>query len=149
MVGPATPGGPGFAPEGFAPAPDAAERVKAPAIALLVTGILGIVVQLLNLVLLMVGVGMSAVYGGGEEGLQTMVQGPVGMISAVIGAAVGGLIIYGSLQMMKLKNHPLCKATTIVAMIPCVSPCCLLGLPFGIWALVVISKPEIEAAFTK
>jgi hypothetical protein len=33
-------------------------------------------------------------------------------------------------------------------MIPCISPCCLLGLPIGIWALVVLLKPEVKAAFT-
>ncbi len=33
------------------------------------------------------------------------------------------------------------------AMIPCVSPCCLLGLPLGIWALIVLVKPEVKAAF--
>ena len=149
MVGPEAPGGPGFPPEGVGAAPDALERVKGPAISLLVTGILGTVVQVLNLVFVLAGVGMAAAYGGREEGLQTMIRGPLGMIQAVIGMGVGGLIIFGSLQMMKLKNFPLSMATSIVAMIPCISPCCLLGLPFGIWALVVLNKPEIKAAFTK
>ena len=34
----------------------------------------------------------------------------------------------------------------IIAMIPC-HGCCILGLPFGIWALVVLSAPEVKAAF--
>jgi hypothetical protein len=38
-------------------------------------------------------------------------------------------------------------AASIIAMIPCVSPCCLLGLPIGIWALVVLMKPEVKSAF--
>ena len=36
---------------------------------------------------------------------------------------------------------------TIIAMVPCISPCCLVGLPIGIWALVVLMKPEVKAAF--
>jgi hypothetical protein len=35
----------------------------------------------------------------------------------------------------------------IVAMLPCFLPCCCLGLPVGIWAVMVISKPDVHAAF--
>ena len=34
-------------------------------------------------------------------------------------------------------------------MVPCISPCCLLGLPFGIWALSVLNKPHVQAAFKR
>jgi len=36
---------------------------------------------------------------------------------------------------------------SILAMVPCISPCCLLGIPIGIWALVVLMKPEVQQAF--
>ena len=32
-------------------------------------------------------------------------------------------------------------------MVPCISPCCLVGLPIGIWALVVLNKPEVKGSF--
>jgi hypothetical protein len=35
----------------------------------------------------------------------------------------------------------------ILAMIPC-SACCLLGIPLGIWGLVVINNPEVRGAFS-
>lgn len=38
-------------------------------------------------------------------------------------------------------------AVSILSMVPCVSPCCLLGLPVGIWALVVLNTPEVKQAF--
>jgi predicted Zn finger-like uncharacterized protein len=44
---------------------------------------------------------------------------------------------------------PKCQKTftaCILAMIPCVN-CCILGLPFGIWGLVVLNKPEVKDAF--
>jgi hypothetical protein len=50
--------------------------------------------------------------------------------------------------MQKLSNHGLAMAAAIVAMIPCFSPCCLLGLPFGIWALVMLNKPEVRSQFS-
>jgi hypothetical protein len=38
---------------------------------------------------------------------------------------------------------------SILAMIPCfTSCCCLVGLPIGIYALVVLNKPEVKSAFT-
>jgi len=38
-------------------------------------------------------------------------------------------------------------AAAIVACVPFCSPCVVLGIPFGIWALVVMAKPEVRAAF--
>jgi hypothetical protein len=37
---------------------------------------------------------------------------------------------------------------SVAAMLPCtVSCCCILGLPVGIWSLVVLMKPEVKQAF--
>ena len=56
-------------------------------------------------------------------------------------------ILFGALKMKKLESYGLAMAASIIAMIPCFSPCCLLGLPIGIWAVVVLSKPEVKSAF--
>jgi hypothetical protein len=32
-------------------------------------------------------------------------------------------------------------------MIPCTGPCCIVSLPLGIWALVVLMSPDVKAAF--
>lgn len=56
------------------------------------------------------------------------------------------VVMFGSMRMKQLKNYNLSIATSILAMIPC-SGCCIVGLPVGIWALVVLLKPEIRAAF--
>ena len=37
--------------------------------------------------------------------------------------------------------------SAVLALLPCLSPCCVLGLPFGIWALVTLNKPEVKEAF--
>jgi hypothetical protein len=49
--------------------------------------------------------------------------------------------------MKKLESYSFAMAAAIIAMIPCISPCCLLGLPFGIWALVVLGDGSVKAAF--
>ena len=67
-------------------------------------------------------------------------------IGGVIGILLSGLIFIGAMKMKKLESHGLAVAASIVAMIPCLSPCCLLGLPIGIWAAVVLFKPEVKSA---
>ena len=53
------------------------------------------------------------------------------------------------LQMRQLKRFPVAVAGTIVAMAPFVSSCCCLGLPLGIWALIVLFNPDVRAGFSQ
>jgi len=54
----------------------------------------------------------------------------------------------GASKMQSLTSYQFAFTAAILAMVPCLSPCCLLGLPFGIWALVVLNKPEIKSQFS-
>jgi len=57
------------------------------------------------------------------------------------------LIFAGALKMKGLQSRGWARASAILAMIPCVSGCCLLGLPFGIWALMVLGNEEVKRGF--
>lgn len=70
-----------------------------------------------------------------------------GKIINLLALPVYALVIFGGIQMRSLKMYPLAVATALVAMIPCQCACCL-GLPVGIWALMVLFKPEIRAQFS-
>ncbi len=63
--------------------------------------------------------------------------------------AVGGLVIlFGGIQMIRAKSRGLGMTAAILAMIPCFASCgCVLGIPVGIWALVVLGRPDVKAAF--
>jgi hypothetical protein len=74
-------------------------------------------------------------------------SGTLGVVSTLIVLAAGAFMIYAALQMKQLKGHGMSVAASVIAIIPCVSPCCLLGLPLGIWALVVLNKPEVKSQF--
>ena len=63
-----------------------------------------------------------------------------------LGLLMGVLVIVGAVKMKNLKSYGLAMTAAIIAIIPC-SPCCLLGLPFGIWALVVLNDENVKAAF--
>jgi hypothetical protein len=125
----------------------AAEQVSGPAVGLMVVAILGFVLQAISL-LLSLGVGASLLtMPQNNQALANMFSGGLGVVSAIIGLLVSGLIFYGALKMKKLESQGLAMTASILAMIPCISPCCLIGLPIGIWAVVVLLKPEVKSAF--
>ena len=69
------------------------------------------------------------------------------IVVAFIMLVLGVLIILGGVKMKQLRSYGLAMTATILAMIPCTSPCCVLGLPIGIWALVVLNNAEVKSAF--
>jgi hypothetical protein len=61
---------------------------------------------------------------------------------------INALAFLGALKMKNLQSYGLANTGAILALIPCCGPCFCLGIPLGIWALVVLRKPEVRAAFT-
>ena len=70
------------------------------------------------------------------------------MTTPPITPLTGGLIIFGAWRMSTLRNRPLAMAGSIIAMIPCFSPCFFIGLPIGIWSLVVLCDENVKRSFT-
>lgn len=138
---------------GYEPLPEAdpyyaANKVKPPALTLLITTSVMMVLVVLGLAINLLGIGMGAA-SNSEEGATLMLQGGFGILQGIIGLAAGGFVIYGSQQMMKLQSYSLATAACIVSMVPCVSPCCITGIPIGIWGLVILNDPQVKAAFTQ
>ena len=132
----------------------AAAKVKGPAIGLLVTGGLGILAQIANLVYVAtVGQAQPQLPPDADPAQVQMMQniamfsGTIGMVMGVIALLIGLVIIVGALKMMKLQSYGLAMTSSILAMIPCISPCCLLGLPFGIWAIIALNDANVKASF--
>lgn len=145
-------------------------KVAAPAIALMVAGIL-------NILLALFGVASSAFYMSGlnpaaaaqeeqfEEIIQQnqesaefmrsmlqfskMMQGPLGLVNNLLACVVGVVITMGALKMKSLKSYGFSMTASILAMIPCLSSCCFVGLPIGIWALVVLLDQNVKQAFLR
>ena len=72
----------------------------------------------------------------------------------VIGNVVGNMLaipfqiffIFGCKKMMKLESKSVVWTMLILAVIPCCTPCCV-GLPIGIWGIVVMNDPIVKLAF--
>ena len=127
---------------------DAARQVSGPATGLMVTGIIGAFFAVLTLIASIVGMGIAPfIRDEISDRYAEFWEGSVGAASSIVEIAVAAFIIFAALKMRELKQWELSLAASIVAMIPCISPCCILGLPIGIWALVVLLRPEVKEAF--
>ncbi len=124
----------------------AMDQLKGPAIGLMATAGIGAAFQLLGLVLNLMGVGMGALAQGNQD-IPSMLSGGIGAVFSVIGLIMAVVVFMGASKMKNAESYGFAMAAAIIAMIPCLGPCCLLGLPFGIWALIVLMKPEVKAAF--
>ena len=124
----------------------AMDQLKGPAIGLMATAGIGAAFQLLGLVLNLMGAGMGAL-SRGNQGMRNMLSGGIWAVFNVIGLIIAVVVFMGASKMKNAESYGFAMAAAILAKIPCISPCCPLGLPLGIWALIVLLKPEVKAAF--
>lgn len=133
-------------------------EVNAPSIGLMITAGLGTIGVLMGLVMNLSGASMNSFNQmrstpGMDPQVMEMIQKFQGMFQTfgifenILQLFVAGFIFYGAWKMRKLENYGLCVGACIVALLPCVSPCCCLGLPIGIWALIVMNRPEVRIHF--
>jgi hypothetical protein len=131
----------------------ALQLVKGPVIGLKVTAIVGLVLVAAGLVMNILTlngfhIGPQQIYDPQMQKLISTLGGGLGIVQNIIGGVVGVVVLLGAAKMQKLQSYQFALTASIVAMVPCISPCCLFGLPFGIWALVVLNKPEVKSQFS-
>ena len=132
---------------------DALNKLRAPAIALIVTGALNAVIGVLTILsglLRLSGInGREALPVNEAEKFGFLVGTFIAYGGGALGLLAAPVIIYGAIQMLQGKKHGLAKTAAILAIVPLTSCCFLLGIPVGIWALIVLAKPEVKAVFQK
>ena len=121
----------------------ARQMVSGPATGLMVGAIIGIVAQILGVIVTLAAPAML-----GEQAQQMMATGPLAIALGVLGIVIGVVVIIGAQKMKNLQSWGFALTVSILSMIPYISPCCCIGLPIGIWAVVVLVKPEVKGAFT-
>ncbi len=126
-----------------------AQRVYGPATALIVVGVVGIAGHAVGVLANLAHMALGARAFRVPDELHLAFSGGIGVTINLFGMAVGLFILIAAIQMKRLESRSLAMAAAIVAMLPCISPCCLLGLPFGIWALIVLNDSSVRAAFRR
>lgn len=128
----------------------ARDKVQTPALILMVIGGLYLLMNICGLggnILGMAGVIDQSMYADPQmQQLASSSNGVAGLIGSFLGLALGGLMVYGGMQMKNLQNYNLAMAGAIAGMIPC-TVCCIFGLPAGIYAIVTLNDDQVKAAF--
>jgi hypothetical protein len=131
--------------------------VSGPAIGLIVTGALGIAMALLRILSSLTGMAIGTAQMDALKPLQQqnpqlvnyimMLSGTAGVIVNIVALLYCVFIIVCAVKMKKLESYGLAMTGAILAMLPCNCPCCCIGIPIGIWALVMLNKPEVRMNF--
>jgi hypothetical protein len=130
------------------PGMDPRSQLSGPSVGLLVTGIIGGILELTSFIAMLFGTSWMAVMEEDiPEKMEGMFKASFWTASSLVGIFIAVFLIYASTKMREASQWGMCVAAAVLAMIPCISPCCLIGLPIGIWCLVVLTKPEIKAVF--
>jgi hypothetical protein len=86
------------------------------------------------------------ILASGNRGAYAMGE-VTGRICGTVGhGCLGYLVILGARSMSSLHGYSTAIAGCIVSMLPC-SCGCFMGLPIGIWCLVVLSHSDVKRAF--
>ena len=142
-----------------APDPERARRLlKGPSLALLLMGTVGLVITLSGFVardwlvdaLVRATSTLPAAGPADQLGLwKTERSRSLGLrdyARGLAGVAINGVMIAGALAMRRLENRNLALAAATFALIPC-QCCCCVSIPFGVWALLMLNRPEVKQSF--
>lgn len=133
-------------------------KVKAPAVAMLVAGILGMVLCLAHLVsLAFSGVMDPSMLRRAnlpremEEFLIEAQSNTAGEILwGAISLAIYGFITFAGVRMLNLRSWGAALTGSILLLIPCFTPCCCTcgaTIGIGVWALIVLLDSQVKQAF--
>lgn len=130
--------------------PYRSDDLKVPAICLLVLASISLFIfsgsEILDLYLLLSGIGNElAVPGGISNQTKTTVR----LIWGLIAILCHIVIVIGCVAMLKRSSRSMSFTAAILSLIPCIGPCFIIGIPFGIWTLVVMNKSNLYPPFRR
>jgi hypothetical protein len=129
------------------------DKLKGPGIGLIVVGGIGLLSMGAYFVLTLIGLFMQPEVMNERENLQGpelvgFYFGFYGFLAAIFFNTIFQiLVIAGGFSLIRGKLRGLCMTACIASLIPCTSGCCIFGIPFGIWGLVVLSDPNVKRVF--
>ena len=138
----------------------ALRKVKVPAIGLIIASSISIVEAIWDLIQLPTAAAKmqqyESMFQDNPQAAQFMQKigslttGPFGYVQAILQILIAILILVGAIKMKSLRSYEFAFAAAILSVIPCINPCCgwILSLIFGIWAMVVLARPEVKSKFS-
>lgn len=143
----------------------AKSQVAAPAILLILTGAIALILAILNLINSpQIGAqfdeqiaqvenkpNVPADQKKAQVDMMTQMRDiavPIAVPFYAVNTVVALIVLLGGIKMRSLSGRGLAVTGSVLAMLPLINGCCcILGLPIGIWCLLVLSRPEVKAGF--
>jgi hypothetical protein len=135
-----------LSPESVSTAHETLGALRGPSTGIIVTAVFGLIA----------GLDLMSMYAGlwmGRSGPQSQNGASSGQ-SILSGIAMGLALttlslfhIYGATCMRRGWNYRIAMVCAILCCVPALSPAIYFGIPFGIWALVMLRRPNVRAAF--
>jgi hypothetical protein len=130
------------------------EKMKVPAIGIITTGALGALLSLAGVIATLSGSnkvaelppGLPPEAAGLLKSYLSAIE-PFNLPLNLLALILSSLTLVAGIKMLQRRSYGLVMAGVIIGMIPCLSGCCCTGLPFGIWALIVLSNVEVRKSF--
>jgi hypothetical protein len=112
-------------------------QVAGPGTALAVTAWLTIVLGVLG-----IAIGAAGMAGAVPPRNRDPNQPVESVIQGLMIVGWNAMVLFGVNQMKDLRSRGWGIAAAVMSIIPCCS-CCILGIPFGIWALIVLNRSDV------
>jgi len=136
-------------------------KVKAPATALMVLAVLGLLYSLFSIFTSALS---GEVYEGVLEEMRRSLSqsgqelppfleslflsgSSIGVALAILNAALWIFVLFGALRMRQFRSRSLCVTAAVLTLAP-IQCCCGLGIATGIWALVVLNREDVRQSFS-
>jgi len=130
----------------------ALQKVKVPAIIMMSLAPLWMIYFVFDIVVRIYNLQSGAMLGiadpnapGVKEGFMIGMYGT--MVVDVLGLVLQAVVILGAYNLLMLKNRSLAYAANVISCIPCISACCVIGIPIGIWGLVTMNDAAVKPHF--
>lgn len=156
------PGMPPLMPPGPGSREAALQKIKAPAVGLIVAGSIDVLLCVIGTVrLLFTRPNLDQLDQAfqqlnnpqfeqfAHQALHIM-YGPIGIIGQIFQLIISLLILAGAIKMHSLRSYEFALTAAILSVIPCLTECCAypVGLVFGIWAITAMRRPDVKPYFT-
>jgi len=116
-------------------------------VGLMIIAVLGFLGGVLGLVVYGMMIGGAFPNDAGPGGGVPEWQIYFNMAVCVVQLFVGAFLLYAGMQIRQAKQYGMCLVACIICMVPYFSPCCILGLVFGIMGIVKLSDARVKKGF--
>jgi len=127
----------------------AADQVRGPAIFMMVLASLDLRCSITGLFFIAANFALPDLFNLPRQNVELQRQFTLflSVPAQALSLALSVVCVIGAAQMLRLRSYGWSLAAAILMILSCGGCCCFLNLAAGIWALVVLSKHEVKAAF--